>query len=179
MFLPTNSEERIRLVRVKRTKSLLLFLGATLLASAAPVGLRAQKGAAQKTAPNSARPVAGRRGAATTKRATRTSSKPVSGKRSKPRRRERAQKAPTPERISEIQAALAREGAFQGKPNGKWDTASVEGMKRFQAANHLNPSGKLDALTLQKLGLGSEIAGRGAPRPPVAPAPASSTPELD
>jgi hypothetical protein len=40
-------------------------------------------------------------------------------------------------------------------------------MKKFQAGHGLNPSGKLDALTLQKLGLGSQTAGVAAPMPPV------------
>ena len=89
-----------------------------------------------------------------------------SGKRS--RRRERGQKVPAPERISEIQQALAKDGAFSGTPNGKWDYATVEAMKKFQSSHGLNPSGKLDALTLQKLGLGSQTAGVAAPLPPVA-----------
>jgi hypothetical protein len=51
-------------------------------------------------------------------------------------------------------------------------------MKRFQQVNGLNPSGKLDALSLQKLGLGSDTAGRGAPRPakPAGSATSSTTP---
>jgi peptidoglycan hydrolase-like protein with peptidoglycan-binding domain len=88
-----------------------------------------------------------------------------SGKHS--RRRERGQKAPAPERISEIQQALARDGSFAGTPNGKWDDSTVEAMKKFQAGHGLSPSGKLDALTLQKLGLGSQTAGVAAPMPPI------------
>jgi peptidoglycan hydrolase-like protein with peptidoglycan-binding domain len=83
-------------------------------------------------------------------------------------RRQRGQKAPAPERISEIQQALAKDGSFNGKPNGKWDDSTVEAMKKFQAGHGLNPSGKLDAVTLQKLGLGSQTAGVAAPMPPVA-----------
>ncbi len=80
----------------------------------------------------------------------------------------RGQKAPTPERIAEIQQALARDGSYTGTPNRKWDAASVEAMKRFQAAHGLNPTGKIDALSLQKLGLGSEITGVAAPTPATA-----------
>ena len=83
--------------------------------------------------------------------------------------RDRGQIAPTPDRIAEIQTALARENAYQGEPNGRWDTATVAAMKRFQSANGLEPTGKIDALTLQKLGLGSEVAGKGAPTPPAGP----------
>jgi peptidoglycan hydrolase-like protein with peptidoglycan-binding domain len=82
-------------------------------------------------------------------------------------RRERGQKAPTPDRISEIQQALAKDGSFVGAPNGKWDAATMDAMKKFQEAHGLNPSGKLDAKTLQRLGLGSQTAGVAPPLPPV------------
>jgi peptidoglycan hydrolase-like protein with peptidoglycan-binding domain len=39
-------------------------------------------------------------------------------------------------------------------------------MRRFQASHGLNASGKLDAPTLQRLGLGSQTAGVAAPTPP-------------
>ena len=84
------------------------------------------------------------------------------------RRREKGQKAPAPERISEIQQALAKDGSFSGTPSGKWDDSTVEAMKKFQVGHGLNPSVKLDAATLQKLGLGSQTAGVAAPMPPVA-----------
>jgi len=79
---------------------------------------------------------------------------------------ERGQKVPTPDRITEIQQALAKDGSFTGTPSGKWDDSTVDAMKRFQDAHGLNPSGKLDAKTLQQLGLGSETAGVAAPLPP-------------
>jgi peptidoglycan hydrolase-like protein with peptidoglycan-binding domain len=82
-------------------------------------------------------------------------------------RRERGQKAPTPDRIAEIQQALAKDGSFAGSPNGKWDAATVEAMKKFQETHGLNPTGKLDAKTLQQLGLGSQTAGVAPPLPPV------------
>jgi len=78
----------------------------------------------------------------------------------------RGQAAPTPDRIREIQSALAQEGVYSGEPTGKWDGSSSDAMKTFQLANGLNPTGKFDALTLQKLGFGSETAGKGAPTPP-------------
>jgi hypothetical protein len=50
-------------------------------------------------------------------------------------------------------------------------------MQKFQSGNGLEPSGKINALSLQKLGLGSEIAGVSAPKPPTpAAAPGASTP---
>jgi hypothetical protein len=71
----------------------------------------------------------------------------ASGKSSRRTRRQPGQKAPTNDRISEIQTALAKDGSFQ-------------------ASHGLNPSGKLDAPTLQRLGLGSQTAGIAAPTPP-------------
>jgi peptidoglycan hydrolase-like protein with peptidoglycan-binding domain len=92
----------------------------------------------------------------------------------------RMQMAPTADRIKEIQSALAASDSYKGEPNGKWDDVSVAAMKHFQQVNGLNPSGKLDALSLQKLGLGSDTAGRGAPRivrPPVSST-SSTTPTI-
>jgi peptidoglycan hydrolase-like protein with peptidoglycan-binding domain len=80
-------------------------------------------------------------------------------------KRQSFQKAPTPERISEIQSALARGGYYQGEPNGKWDSNTVSALEKFQSDNGMNASGKLDAPSLQKLGLGSSTAGVDAPKP--------------
>lgn len=91
--------------------------------------------------------------------------------------RQPSQKAPTPDRISEIQSALSRDGYYQGNPNGKWDANTVAAMEKFQSAQGLDPTGKLDAKSLQKLGLGSDVAGVSAPAVPAPPstaAPASS-----
>lgn len=88
----------------------------------------------------------------------------------------RGQKAPEPERISEIQAALAKDGSFTGKPNGKWDASTVAAMKKYQEAHGLNPSGKLDAKTLQSLGLGSQVAGVAPPSPPANSSSLSTSP---
>ena len=85
---------------------------------------------------------------------------------SKRSRRQPGQKAPTSDRVSEIQSALAHDGSFSGEPNGKWDDSTADAMRKFQASHGLNPTGKLDALTLQKLGLGSQTAGVAAPTPP-------------
>ncbi len=83
----------------------------------------------------------------------------------KSRRRERGQKAPTADRVSEIQQALAKDGSYAGTPNGKWDDSTVEAMKKFQESHGLTPTGKLDAKTLQQLGLGSSTAGVAPPLP--------------
>ena len=139
-----------------RLKLYLAFLGAVLVLSAAPVS----------SSPGKKQP-------AESSRKSTDSSRKTSTKRSKGRRRDRGPKAPTPDRIREIQSALAREGAYSGEPNGKWDPASVEAMKRFQTSHGLSPTGKLDAHSLQKLGLGSGVAGLAAPRAPAPPMPAT------
>jgi peptidoglycan hydrolase-like protein with peptidoglycan-binding domain len=97
--------------------------------------------------------------------------------------REIGQKAPTSDRISEIQSALSRSGYYQGDPSGKWDSNTVASLQKFQSANGIEANGKLDAPTLQKLGLGSDTAGVFAPRPvvpgslnPILPSTAPQTP---
>jgi peptidoglycan hydrolase-like protein with peptidoglycan-binding domain len=75
-----------------------------------------------------------------------------------------SQMAPTPDRINDIQSALARGGYYKGDPNGRMDADTVDAVQRFQSANGLDTTGKLDALTLQKLGLGSDIAGVSSPK---------------
>jgi hypothetical protein len=103
-----------------------------------------------------------------------TSHKKSSRRRSS--RRKPGQKAPTADRISEIQSALSNGGYYRGDPNGKWDSNTVAAVQKFQSANGIGPSGKLDAPTLQKLGLGSPIAGVSAPRPVVPPSCCSVSP---
>ena len=80
------------------------------------------------------------------------------------RRRPAVQSSPTPERIKEIQAALAKAGYYSAEPSGKLDMPTQDALKRFQTDNSLSVTGKLSALTLQTLGLGSDIAGVAPPR---------------
>jgi peptidoglycan hydrolase-like protein with peptidoglycan-binding domain len=88
-------------------------------------------------------------------------------------KRQPSQKAPTADRITEIQSALARGGYYQGDPSGRWDSNTIAAVEKFQSANGIESDGKLDAPTLQKLGLGSDIAGVSAPKPVVPPSAAS------
>jgi peptidoglycan hydrolase-like protein with peptidoglycan-binding domain len=89
----------------------------------------------------------------------------------------KGQAAPTSDRIREIQAALQKDGSYNGEPNGKWDAATTDAMRKYQDKNGVNPTGKIDAISLNKMGLGSETAGKGAPVPAAtskpAPAPAA------
>ena len=64
------------------------------------------------------------------------------------------QMRPTPERYSEIQKALITRGYLQGAPSGVWDESSAAALRRFQSDQNLEPSGKLDSLSLIALGLG-------------------------
>lgn len=103
-------------------------------------------------------------------------SKPASHKKKHHSKREPTQKAPTADRISEIQSALAHGGYYQGEPNGKWDSNTVAAVQKFQSANGIEANGKLDAPTLQKLGLGSDIAGVSAPKAAAPPSCCSTAP---
>jgi peptidoglycan hydrolase-like protein with peptidoglycan-binding domain len=77
------------------------------------------------------------------------------------------QRTPTPDRYREIQQALAAKGYLQpGAPNGVWDTSSIAALKKFQEDQNLEPSGKLDSLSLIALGLGPRRDQPPASQPP-------------
>jgi peptidoglycan hydrolase-like protein with peptidoglycan-binding domain len=98
-------------------------------------------------------------------------------KKSSRRKRRKGQLRPTPERIREIQTALIQKGYFAGEPTGSWDARTTDAMRRFQQTSGLEPTGRLDAPSLIKLGLGPETAGVGAPRPPAGQtSPSASSP---
>lgn len=143
----------------------MILSGAVLFLGAAPFSW----GAAQAPSPapaapkQSSAPPAKTTGSASAKPPAKTA---TPAKKKSTKRTARRQTAPTPERIREIQTALAQAGHYAGTPNGKWDAASIAAMKDFQTANGLKATGKLDAISLQKLGLGSETAGLAPPRPP-------------
>ena len=76
---------------------------------------------------------------------------------------------PTPERYNDIQRALIGKGYLQGEATGKWDQASIDALRRFQQEQNLEPSGKIDSLSLIALGLGPkyDTAAVAAAPPPV------------
>ena len=79
-----------------------------------------------------------------------------------------AQRAPTPERYKEIQQALASKGYLQTEtPSGVWDSSSVDALKKFQQDQNLEPSGKLDSLSIIALGLGPKHDPGRPRRPPM------------
>jgi Putative peptidoglycan binding domain len=58
-----------------------------------------------------------------------------------------------PARVIQIQQALARHGHYRGEMNGLYDDATVDGMRRFQAANKIAATGYPTAASLKRLGL--------------------------
>ena len=101
---------------------------------------------APKKAVASAKPAAAKK--------TTTAKKTTSKARKRVVARKRTQQKPTPERYTEIQTALIARGHLQGPATGVWSTDSAAALKRFQEEQKLEPTGKLDALSLIRLGLG-------------------------
>jgi hypothetical protein len=65
------------------------------------------------------------------------------------------QLAPSPERYKEIQQALVSKGYLPAdQATGKWSDASTEALKKFQADQNLDGTGKINSLSLIALGLG-------------------------
>ena len=65
------------------------------------------------------------------------------------------QAAPTADRYREIQEALVARGYLASEDaTGSWGAASSDAMKRFQADQTLESTGKIDSLSLIALGLG-------------------------
>jgi hypothetical protein len=124
----------------------LFIFGAVLLVSAASV------------ASGAGRPGATQASSTTAKK------KKVSSK-SKRKPKVKGQTVPTPDRIREIQTALQKDGSYEGEPTGKWDAATTDAMRKYQDKIGVSPTGKIDAVSLSKLGLGSDTAGKGAPVP--------------
>ena len=83
------------------------------------------------------------------------------------------QLAPTPQRYKEIQDALAAKGYLKPEDaTGAWNQASVDALKKFQAGQNLDSTGKINSLSLIALGLGPRRE-TPAPKPPAeAPPPA-------
>jgi hypothetical protein len=76
------------------------------------------------------------------------------------------QSAPTPDRYKEIQSALAAKGYLAPEQaNGQWDQGSVEALRRFQADQKLDGSGKITSMSLIALGLGPTHESSLPPKP--------------
>jgi len=84
------------------------------------------------------------------------------------------QLAPTPQRYKEIQDALAAKGYLKPEDaNGAWNQVSVDALKKFQAGQNLDSTGKINSLSLIALGLGPRRE-TAAPKRPAESAPAPS-----
>jgi peptidoglycan hydrolase-like protein with peptidoglycan-binding domain len=124
-----------------------LFLAASLISS---WGAQAQQpGSAQPSRESSRAPAA--RSAQTTPRRTQP-------RRTTQRRAARgpagSQQAPTRARYAEIQKALVGAGYDPGPTDGVWGSKSVAALAAYQRDQGLEPTGKIDALSLIRLGLG-------------------------
>jgi hypothetical protein len=65
------------------------------------------------------------------------------------------QSNPTPDRYKQIQQALAQKGYLPTEQaNGQWTDASADALKKFQTDQNLDPTGKINSLSLIALGLG-------------------------
>jgi hypothetical protein len=81
------------------------------------------------------------------------------------------QMAPTADRYKEIQSALASKGYLQpDQATGAWNQASIDALKKFQADQKIESSGKINSLSLIALGLGPKHD-TAAAKPPSPPAP--------
>ena len=67
------------------------------------------------------------------------------------------QQIPSNDRYKEVQEALSAKG-YTVNADGAWSADSVEALKRFQKDQNLDPSGKLNSLSLIALGLGPKRA---------------------
>ena len=94
-------------------------------------------------------PTSIKRGKTTARRGKKAHTKAIQSWRSR-------QLAPTPERYRDIQGALASKGYLKAAPTGVWDAESADALKRFQHDQSLEPSGKVNSLSLIALGLGAK-----------------------
>lgn len=68
------------------------------------------------------------------------------------------QQAPTADRYTEIERALAERGYLLKEPDGKWDQRSSDALRKFQEEQSLPADGKLSSMSIIALGLGPKRA---------------------
>jgi hypothetical protein len=82
------------------------------------------------------------------------------------------QLAPTADRYREIQQAMVAKGYLKPEDvSGSWDANSADALKRFQAAQSLDATGKIDSLSIIALGLGPKRDTASAIKPATQPPP--------
>jgi hypothetical protein len=112
-----------------------------------------------------------------------SSSTSKGGKKSSSRKRSSAttwrnrQSAPAPERVKEIQDALVAKGYLSAEDaTGSWGQPSIDALKKFQAEQNLQTTGKINSLSLIALGLGPKREPVAIPKPQEAEPPAPAQP---
>ena len=103
------------------------------------------------------------------KSSAKRSSKP--GKKAPPRTTWRnRQTAPTPGRYKQIQDALVGRGFLRPEDaSGEWGQSSSDALKKFQASQNIQSTGKIDSLSLIALGLGPKHDNAPPVKPPEPP----------
>jgi hypothetical protein len=100
--------------------------------------------------------------AANTRRTTASSHSSTSHKLSHTRRsttrRGRGQQAIDPDRVTQIQQALAREHYMTGDANGDWDSTTIGAMQKYQADHGWQTKLMPDSRALKSLGLGPDYS---------------------
>jgi len=154
-----------------------------LLAWSANGAVATQQKTPAKTATARKKSASARKGAITTRRGSSTASSPKSGTAARtasargkkaPAKRvtwRNRQTAPSPDRYREIQGALAAKGFLSPEDaTGTWNQTSSDALKKFQAEQNLESSGKINSLSLIALGLGPKRdPSPAAPKPPLTP----------
>jgi cytoskeletal protein RodZ len=94
-----------------------------------------------------------------------------SGKKAAPRTSWRnRQTTPTPQRYKQIQDALVAKGFLSPEDaSGAWGQSSSDALKKFQAAQNIESTGKIDSLSLIALGLGPKHDDAIPAKPPETP----------
>jgi Putative peptidoglycan binding domain len=129
---------------------LLLLPGALLKAQTKPASSSSSASGARKTKSSAARTT--KRSTSSTRTSSKARAKRVAARRAPPPPVE--QSHPTKDRYAEIQTALAKAGYYSGPEDGSWDDDSVKALQQFQQDQGLEPTGKIDSLTLIRLDLG-------------------------
>lgn len=114
----------------------------------------AKKAPAKKTTSRAASSKKRSRTGSKTTSKKKVSSKKTRGRKTTARNWRSRQLAPTPERYREIQQALIDKGYLTAEATGRWDQASIDALRRFQQEQKLEPTGKINSLSLIALGLG-------------------------
>ncbi len=151
---------QIALTALQR-KTLIALLGVGVFLSSVP--LHAASATEKKLPP---KPAPAKKPAANSSAAKKPSAKSATARtarkssynprrtRSQPFRYRLARLKLQPERISEIQGALAQAGYLNQESNGKWDDPTRDAMRRYQQANGFPATGLPEAKSIMKLGLG-------------------------